>query len=136
MAINGLNIGASGLQAFQRGLDVSAHNVANALTNNFRPQQAQFQEGSPNGVVVTISQSGSQLANAVNNTGNNGTTNPNNAPNNNTANLNNANILQTSGTDLNTEIVNQIQYQAGFNFSARIVQTNDEILGTLVNLKA
>jgi len=122
MAINGLNIGASGLQAYQRALDISANNVANALTKNFQPRQPQFQEAAPAaaGVVVTLSPAGSQTANTVN-AANNG---------------NQASEDQASGTDLTTEIVNQIQYQAGFNFSAKIVKTNDEILGTLLDLRA
>jgi flagellar basal-body rod protein FlgC len=125
MAINGLNIGASGLQAYQRALDVSANNVANALTKNFQPRQPQFQEAAPAaaGVVVTLSPAGNQIANAVNNA-------------NNSNNGNQASLDQASGTDLTTEIINQIQYQAGFNFSAKVVKTNDEILGTLLDLKA
>jgi flagellar basal-body rod protein FlgC len=124
MAINGLNIGTSGLQAYQRALDVSANNVANALTKNFQPRQPQFQEGTPAGVVVTLSPAGNQIANAVNGASN-GTNNGNQASED-----------QPSATDLTTEIVNQIQYQAGFNISAKVVKTNDQILGTLLDLKA
>lgn len=128
MAINGLNIGASGLQAYQRALDISANNVANALTNNFQPRQPQFQESAPAGVVVTLSPAGNQIANAVN--GGNAAGNTSNGA----ATPNDEDL--PSGTDLTTEIVNQIQYQAGFNFSAKVVQANDEILGTLLDLRA
>ena len=123
MAINGLNIGVSALQANQRALDISANNVANALTAGFQPSRAEFQATAPSGVVVNVSQAGQQLAQQAT-----GQTNGNTG--------NTSLASQPSGTDLATEIVNQIQYKAGFNFAAKIIKTNDEILGTLLDLRA
>lgn len=113
MSISALNIGISGLRAHQRALDVSSHNIANANTAGFQPQQATFQEGLAGGVVVNISQPGSQAAET-------GT----------------PAASEASGTDLNSELVHAIQYKVGFDLSAQIVKTTAEILGTLVDLKA
>lgn len=113
MSISALNIGITGLRAHQRALDVASHNIANASTAGFQPQQAVFQEGVAGGVVVTISQPGGQAA----------TTSSHRSS-------------EASGTDLSSEMVHAIQYKVGFDLSAQIVKTTAEILGTLVDLKA
>lgn len=113
MSISALNIGITGLRANQRALDVSSHNIANANTRGFQPQQAAFQEGHAGGVVVNISQSGNQALETA-------------APA----------TDEASGTDLTSELVHSIQYKVGFDLSAQIVKTSAEILGTLVDLKA
>ena len=41
-----------------------------------------------------------------------------------------------SGTDYATETVQSIQYKTGFDFSAKVVKTADEILGVLIDIKA
>ncbi len=46
----------SGVQAGSRLLGVSAHNIANALTDDFKRTQATFQESSAGGVVVSLTQ--------------------------------------------------------------------------------
>lgn len=102
-----LSNGLSGMRANQTALDVSSHNVANAETQGFIPQQAEFQEASNGGVTVSVSQQGFKMA-----------------------------AQETSGTDLTKEIVQSIQYQAGFDINAKMVKTADELLGTLINTKA
>lgn len=108
MAISALSAGLSGLNANQRALDVEAHNVANVNTQNFQPQQASFQETSPAGTGVTLSAAGRGLAAADG----------------------------SSGTDLASSITNSLVYKAGFQLSAKVVQTADQNLGTLIDLKA
>ena len=114
MSGSALNIGTTSLRAYQRALDISSHNIANANTSGFQPSQAQFQEANAGGVVVNISQNGS-VASAS-------TTNEFNS--------------QASGTELSTELVNSIQYKIGFQFSAQIVKTANEVLGTLIDISA
>jgi flagellar basal-body rod protein FlgC len=41
-----------------------------------------------------------------------------------------------NGTDLATEIVSQISSKASFDASAKVVKTADEVLGTLIDIKA
>ncbi|AZP13427.1 MULTISPECIES: flagellar basal body rod C-terminal domain-containing protein [Undibacterium] len=117
MSITALNTGLSGLKAYQGALDSSAHNIANANTAGFVPQQTQFQESKTGGVLVTISKEGSLAAQTAT-----------------------AETLDTStaasGTELADELVSAIQSQFGFDFSAKIVKTADELLGTVINISA
>lgn len=108
MSNTALNIGITGMKSYQRALDSSSFNIANANTSGFTPQQVSFQENHGDGVVVKISQDGAKASEP-------------NAP---------------SGTDLATELVSSIQYHAGFDFSAQIVKTADEVLGTLIDISA
>ncbi|WP_222612493.1 flagellar basal body rod C-terminal domain-containing protein [Undibacterium flavidum] len=114
MAISSLNIGISGMKAYQGALDSSANNIANAQTKGYQPQLASFQENANGGVRVNISKAAQDLA-AINS----------NAENSN---------ADASGTDLSTELTNNLQYKAGFEFSAKVVKTADEIFATLLDL--
>lgn len=102
-----LSNGLSGMRGNQTALDISSHNVANAETQGFIPQQAVFQEISKGGVTVSVSQEAFRMA-----------------------------AQDASGTDLVKEMVQSIQYQAGFDINAKMVKTADELLGTLINTKA
>lgn len=115
MSGSALNIGITSLRAYQRALDSSSHNIANANTSGFQAEQAQFHEAPAGGVVVNISQNGSIASDFA-------------SP----ANL----TTLASGTDLATELVNSIQYKSGFEFSAQIVRAADEVLGTLIDINA
>src|ERR1700692_3741364 len=108
MSISALSSGVSGLQAYQTAFDSSSNNVANLDTNGFQPQKADFQSNPGGGVhVVLRAPITPQSAAAAN------------AP---------------SGTDLTSETVNSLQYQYGFDMSAQVVKTSDQMLGTLINI--
>ncbi|MFZ6778455.1 flagellar basal body rod C-terminal domain-containing protein [Undibacterium sp. Ji83W] len=107
MSVSALNSGLSGLKAYTRALDSSGHNVANASTSGFVPQQVSFQEQPAGGVIANISREGSSLASQ-----------------------------ELSGTDLTSEIVQSLQFKTGFDLSAKIIKTADELLGTLIDIKA
>ena len=51
-----INTALSALRATLRKQDVTANNIANANTNDFKKSKASFEETSPAGVKVTISQ--------------------------------------------------------------------------------
>ena len=108
MSISSLSSGLSGMIANATALDSTANNVANASTNGYKPEVAAFQQGSVSGVTVNISKVGADAAAAE----------------------------TPSGTDLATETVNSIQYLAGFKLNAQVVKTADQVLGTLLNIKA
>ena len=110
MAISALQAGLSGLQSNQQALAVEGHNVAN-LSQNFQPQQANFQE-TPGGTTVTISTAARGLS-AANNAGG--------AP---------------SGTDPASSITNSLVYKANFDLSAKVVKAADERIGTLLDIQA
>jgi flagellar hook protein FlgE len=114
MALAALSAGLSGLQANQQALNVEAHNVANLNTQNFQPQQASFQENAPAGAgtAVTLSTAARGLAQTEG-----ATTAP-------------------SGTDPASSISNSLVYKAGFDLSAKVIQTADERIGTLLDIKA
>jgi flagellar hook protein FlgE len=108
MAISALNTGLSGLQASQRALDNSAHNIANANTQGFQPSQASFQENQPAGSGVTLSvQAQQRLASD-----------------------------QPSNTDLAKETTDTLLYKTQFVLSAKVIQTQDQNLGSLIDTKA
>ncbi|MTW12105.1 hypothetical protein GM658_15980 [Pseudoduganella eburnea] len=111
MAISALQAGLSGLQSNQQALAVEGHNVANLSTQNFQPQQANFQE-TPGGTTVTISTAARGLS-AANNAGG--------AP---------------SGTDPASSITNSLVYKANFDLSAKVVKAADERIGTLLDIQA
>lgn len=113
MAISALNSGISAMRAYETALDSTGYNIANANTNNFKPQTASFQEGVNGGVVVNISQASKTLS----------------------AQSNEQSNTQPSETDFGTEITNSLQYKIGFQMAAKLVKTSDEILDTLVNMK-
>jgi flagellar hook protein FlgE len=115
MSISSLNIGLSGMKSYQSAIDSSANNIANASTKNYQPQTASFQENSNAGVIVNISKASQQLASQETSL--------------------NADKNELSGTDLATELTNNLQYKAGFELSAKIVKTADDMFSTLVDLK-
>jgi len=110
MGIAAFNTGVSALTANTRALDVAAHNVANASTKGFQPQQANFQESQPAGNGVSLSTSAQALSAA-----------DSSAP---------------SGTNLAREASNSLVYKAQFNAAAAVVKTADSTLGTLIDTKA
>lgn len=120
--ISALNNGLSGMVANQRALDMSAHNTANASTNGFQPAKAKFSEQANGGVQASprpstkVSLSGAAPSSGSPSSGTSAST--------------------PSGTDYATEAVNSLTYKLGFDMSAKVVKTSDQMLGTLVNIKA
>jgi flagellar hook protein FlgE len=114
MSISALNTGLSGMQAFQRALDVTSNNIANVDTNGFKSQQAQFQSQTGGGVNVNPSAPGTGSASSPQS----------------------LSPAQLSATDLASETVNSLQYKYGFDLSAQVVKSAYENLGTLVNIQA
>ncbi|UTY60849.1 hypothetical protein HPQ68_18830 [Massilia sp. erpn] len=106
--MSALSAGLSGLQANQKALDVTAHNVANANTQNFQPQQANFQEAIPAGTGVTLSSAARGLAQQEG----------------------------LSSENMAKDMTNSLVYKAGFDLSAKVVQAADERIGTLIDIKA
>jgi len=113
MSVSALNSGLSGLKAYASALDSSGHNVANANTAGFVPQQVSFQEQPAGGVTATISKEGASLASQAS-----------------------QGSQDSSGTDLASEIVQSIQFKAGFDLSAKIIKSADQVLGTLIDIQA
>ncbi|WP_295994021.1 flagellar basal body protein [Rugamonas sp.] len=111
MGFAALSTGVSALSATQRAQDVSAHNIANASTRGFQPQQANFQESAPAGNGVSLSTSARALSAA--DAGDNG-----------------------GGSNLSVDVTNSLVYKAQFNAAAAVVKTADSTLGSLIDTKA
>lgn len=122
MAISPLQIGSSALQAYQRGVDTVANNLANANTPGFKPQRTQFRENTPPGTGVsattTTQSSGTASQTPV----------PPIAP---TPTATGAPGDTPSATDITTESLQLLVYQRGYEASAKVVKTSDQLLGTL-----
>lgn len=101
MGVSALGAGLSGLQSYQRALDISANNVANTFSKGFQPQSATLSESSPPGSGVSAGVRSSGL----------------------------------EGTDLATEAVSSLVYKAGFDASAKVITTSDQLLGTLLDTR-
>lgn len=112
-----LSIGGSGMQAHQRALDITTQNIANSTMRGAQPVRAVFTEQPGGGV-----QAGVAAGSGVPGTGE--------APAAGSGNLANLNA-----TELATETVDAIGYRLGFEMSARVVKTADQLLDTLVKLK-
>jgi flagellar basal-body rod protein FlgC len=112
MSVSALSAGASGLNANQQALGVAANNIANAGTQGYQAQQAQFQEASPAGSGVTLSAQGRGLA------------------------ASEASIDGPSGTDLASDITNSLVYKASFDLNAKVVQAAEQRIGTLIDIQA
>ncbi len=113
--LSALSSGLSGMLAHQRALDVSAHNTANASTEGFEPARASFSE-LPNGGA----QAGTSPSTRVTLS----------------ASVSAAAAYMGSGTDLASEAVNSLTYRLGFEASAKMVKTADQMLGALIDTKA
>jgi flagellar hook protein FlgE len=110
-------IALSGLKAFATKLDVTANNVANVETNNFKKSRVAMQEAAEGGVQVTIS--------AVDTPGL--TIEPN---------VQTSAEQQTSNVSLETEIVDQIVTKYSYEANILTIKTADEMQKTLLNIKA
>lgn len=131
-----LYMGAGAMQAHSWGMAVSAHNVANVSTDGFTPQRALFATG-PGGRGVTLDTvlRDPPLGGAVSAPDRPGTANA--APD---AIYDAAGLppeaVHPSGTELAREMPRMIVTQRTYEANAQTVRTADDMLGTLLNIKA
>lgn len=104
------------LQAFSKQIAVSADNVANALSDDFKKSRAINTEGENGQVETTITKvdtPGPLVDDPLSETGE---------------------LKELSNTDIAEELTNQISAQHGFNANAKMIQSYEETIGTLVDL--
>ena len=105
----------SALQAFSKQMQVSANNVANTLSDEFKADRAYNVEGEIGQVQTAISEietSGPMVKDTAKNDGS---------------------LKELSNTDIAEEMVVQIQAQNGFEANAKTIQTYDETIGQLID---
>jgi len=106
-------IAQSGLEAAATRVDVSAHNVANALTDGFVPSRVSSAEVVGGGVTSSVARVRDPLAEA----------------------RADAALLATSRTDLVTEVVAQQEATRLFQANAATLRTADELFEAALKLK-
>jgi flagellar hook-associated protein FlgK len=111
MKMNGINTAQTGLAAAATTLDVSAHNVANALTPNFSPLRADAAEAAEGGVRVSISRD----ARALDASGAGG-------------------AQTASRTNLVAETATRISAVTAYRANLKTIETMEDVSGVLMRL--
>ena len=120
MAIGGIHIPASGMQANQFRVDVSANNVANINTDNFRASTVQTTD---NAYINDVGQ-GTRVAATY--------APPTPAP---AAMDAQGNRVEMSNTDAATEITGQMVAERAYGVNVAVAQTMDRMMGTLLDIR-
>ncbi|NOX34776.1 MAG: hypothetical protein GXP56_13770 [Deltaproteobacteria bacterium] len=106
----------SALQAFSKQIAVSANNVANALSDDFKKSRAINTEGRKGQVETTITKidtPGPLVEDPMSKTGK---------------------LKELSNTDIAEELTNQIIAEQGFKANAKVIKTYEETIGSLVDI--
>jgi flagellar basal-body rod protein FlgC len=107
----------SGLMAFSTQMDVTAHNIANVSTDGFKASRTEFVAVESGGVRAVIQQDETAGRMILND--------PSSGPTQ----------LGLSNVDLGKEAVHRILAQRGFEANLRALQTADDVLGHILDIK-
>ena len=111
-----LNNSISALQAHVKKLGVTAHNIANVNSEGYKKYRTTMEEDALGGVRVNISR--------VNSPGNPYEVYENGQ----------SVVKETSNVDLAEEIPNLMIAQRGYEANIKAIQTQDEVLGSLLDI--
>ena len=114
--ISNVSGNVSALQAFSKQISVSANNVANSLSDDFKKSRAINTEGENGQVESTITKidtPGPLVEDPLSETGE---------------------LKELSNTDIAEEMTNQIMAQNGFDANAKVIQSHEETLGTIIDM--
>ncbi|MDQ5984467.1 MAG: hypothetical protein CSYNP_00162 [Syntrophus sp. SKADARSKE-3] len=114
---NVMSIALTGLGTFRKKLEVSANNTVNANTDGFKKSRVDMTAAYPDGVKVTISRVDTPGALV-------------HADGSDTA------MKESSNVSLEEETVTQLTAKQLFETNIKVVQTEDEMTGTLLDIKA
>lgn len=104
-------IAVSALKALEKKADVTANNIANVNTNEFKASRALFETGEGPGVSVTITEEDTP-----------GTTQPDGS--------------ESSNVNLPVELVNLITTQHSYSANTRVIETDGEMKRSLIDIFA
>lgn len=114
--ITSVNSNISALQAFSKQIAVSANNVANALSDDFKKSRAINTEGE-NGqvqtVITKINTPGPLVDDPLSATGA---------------------LMELSNTDIAEEMTNQIIASQGYKANTKVIKTYEETMGSLLDI--
>jgi len=108
----------SAINAFTKKMDVTANNIANVATNDFKKSKADIIAGSDDGVRVDITQ--------VNTPGHSITENQGVQER----------VVESSNVDLTEELTEIIPIQIGYQANLKSVMAQDKMLGNLFDITA
>ncbi len=117
MNINGLASSVSGLKASATRINVSGHNIANVNTDEFKSQVVNQTDNK--GIVETAITRDETKGPEVQRPGTNGELEK----------------IELSNVDLSQEVGNQIIASNNYKANAKAIQVQDEVLGTIIDLK-
>ncbi len=106
----------SGLQAFSKQISTSTNNVANALSDDFKASRAINTQGENKQVTSTITRTntpGPLVEDPLKNDGS---------------------LKELSNTDIAEEMVQQISASQGFKANVKAIQTQEETMGSLLDI--
>ncbi|MGL1935141.1 MAG: flagellar basal body protein [Fibrobacterales bacterium] len=116
MNINGIASAVSGLKASSTRMNVSGHNIANVNTDDFKAQVVNQHDD--NGIVDTTISRDTSEGPIIQRTSKEGT----------------QESVEMSNVDLSKEAANQILASSNYKANVKTIQTQDEILGTIIDL--
>jgi flagellar basal body rod protein FlgG len=112
--IPALDAAASALQAYDKKLQATAHNIANMNTEGFKKSRVILQEGHPGGVTASIQKidtPGSPLVSPENSA-----------------------ISESSNVDLGEEMINLMTSKHAFQADLKIINAEEERIGSLLDV--
>lgn len=115
--LSAIHTALSGLAAYAKHVEVTAHNVANVNTNGFKKSRTEFVALETGGVLPIIRKNETAGPVILNNTGYG------------------PSQLELSNVDLGEEAVNQIIGQRGFEANLQAIKTADNMLGSILDIK-
>jgi flagellar hook protein FlgE len=115
--ISAIHTALSGLTAFAKQMEVSAHNVANVNTDEFKKSRTDLVELEACGVLPVVQKDNSAGPAALKDSSYGQTQ------------------VELSNVDLGEEAVNQIIAQRGFEANLRTLKTADDMLGSILDTK-
>lgn len=113
--VNGIYSAISALKGFGKKLGVTAHNVANINTDEFKKSKAVFQQTPPSGVMVSINRietPGFPLP----------------------AEEGTSEVRESSNVELEEEVINLVTTKHAYTANLKTLKTEDEILGTILDI--
>ncbi|MBQ4566872.1 MAG: flagellar basal-body rod protein [Desulfovibrio sp.] len=120
-----MQVGASALGVHSWGMAIGTHNVANVNTDAFEPQRAHYADAPQDrGVRLNAVSQGDGLARSPGQDTVSGVFGGDSLS------------ISPSGTDLAREMTSMISTQRSFEANAVVVRTADDMLGTVLDIRA
>jgi flagellar hook protein FlgE len=114
--INPTDNSLSALSAFRKKMDVTANNIANVLTDEFKKSRVTFEDASPGGVAAVIDRVETQGVPKE------------------TIRDDHTELVESSNVDLGEELTDIIPTQTAYSANLKTLKAQDEMMGSLLNI--